>query len=540
MFGLMIMLMSLSADFVEIGTYGFGFGTVQSALVLVGLNMFLWGCLFSLNSQRKICVYGVSLAIAFFLVWLFELYPLTRLFLPHISQLPFSFTVLLFSHAFILVSSLIFFGVAARTTWSINCFPLKRSILYIANIRKKMMFGAGMITLIVIFGAFFLEMGSLLLVPSWPLRELRPIALNDTLAKYVDIKLNSWGLRDQERTLSKPLGVTRILFLGDSFLEGAFCQDTLSGYVHKELQHNGVSNIECVNLGVSATGLQHYLYRLRNVGMKLSPDKVFLFVYMGNDLAHVSLEDQPLRVINERPLPSIVGTLMPRFTWFIVNRFNLSEVVQSTKYIPNEFDSLYNMSQMPYELGVQKLAHHMHKFYFPNISQGSIKEILSQKGPTFWRPLQSQKMDREYLMGWRIKILIETELNMPARHLAYSEIQPNHHILHATLSYIEQIAKELQKKAISLVVFLIPFDENVDSEYREFWSPWHDGDKYAPWLKAQRKALFSMLQEQRISVVDLAENLDGVPGAYRKFDGHWTEKGHEIVAGKVVQIIDTR
>ena len=89
-----------------------------------------------------------------------------------------------------------------------------------------------------------------------------------------------------------------------------------------------------------------------------------------------------------------------------------------------------------------------------------------------------------------------------------------------------------------MIVFLIPYDQNVDPETREFWSPWYHNDIYAPWLQVQRGALFQMLQKYEIPVVDLAESLDGVPGAYRKFDGHWTEKGHAIVAEKVVHVID--
>ena len=41
------------------------------------------------------------------------------------------------------------------------------------------------------------------------------------------------------------------------------------------------------------------------------------------------------------------------------------------------------------------------------------------------------------------------------------------------------------------------------------------------------------LGKTKIRFFDLREDLAGIPGTYRKLDGHWSQKGEAIVAGRV-------
>jgi len=43
----------------------------------------------------------------------------------------------------------------------------------------------------------------------------------------------------------------------------------------------------------------------------------------------------------------------------------------------------------------------------------------------------------------------------------------------------------------------------------------------------------SELGKTNIHFVDLRQDLDGVAGAYRKLDGHWSQKGEAIVADRI-------
>jgi len=74
--------------------------------------------------------------------------------------------------------------------------------------------------------------------------------------------------------------------------------------------------------------------------------------------------------------------------------------------------------------------------------------------------------------------------------------------------------------------FLVPVGF-VDPDYDEFWKPWaaclqlelHFATSVSRGLAAAAR------QKTKIRFVDLREDLMGIPGTYRKLDGHWSQKG---------------
>jgi hypothetical protein len=86
---------------------------------------------------------------------------------------------------------------------------------------------------------------------------------------------------------------------------------------------------------------------------------------------------------------------------------------------------------------------------------------------------------------------------------------------------------------VPLVVFLAPVG-TVDPEYVDFWSPWPAQLSFHVMQALRTDRLARRLHEEGFSVVDLREVLEGVPGTYRLTDAHWTEKGHELVAERVL------
>ena len=54
---------------------------------------------------------------------------------------------------------------------------------------------------------------------------------------------------------------------------------------------------------------------------------------------------------------------------------------------------------------------------------------------------------------------------------------------------------------------------------------------------ARHVALAQKLKATTIPTVDLMPVLDGIPNTYRLNDQHWNEKGHEIVASRVLEEI---
>ena len=105
------------------------------------------------------------------------------------------------------------------------------------------------------------------------------------------VRFNREGLRGPEIPSSPAPGVTRVLVLGDSFVEGAEAEEdqTLPSVMAKRLTEAGFA-AEALNGGVRGWGTaQEYLY-LTDQGLALHPDIVVLVLYVGNDLVDNSVE----------------------------------------------------------------------------------------------------------------------------------------------------------------------------------------------------------------------------------------------------------
>jgi lysophospholipase L1-like esterase len=97
-------------------------------------------------------------------------------------------------------------------------------------------------------------------------------------------RLNSQGLRDRERTFTRPVDTTRIVALGDSFTWGAGVSydDGFVARTEKALQEISPGT-EVINLGVAGYQPDDYLSILKAIGLQYSPDLVLVNFYVGND-----------------------------------------------------------------------------------------------------------------------------------------------------------------------------------------------------------------------------------------------------------------
>jgi hypothetical protein len=100
------------------------------------------------------------------------------------------------------------------------------------------------------------------------------------------VTINSLGLRGPERSYEKPPGVTRVLVLGDSFVEAAqvAAQQSLVGQLEAALNESGTGRYEVLNGGIGGWGTgQQYVY-LTAEGYRYEPDLVLVVLYLGNDV----------------------------------------------------------------------------------------------------------------------------------------------------------------------------------------------------------------------------------------------------------------
>lgn len=387
--------------------------------------------------------------------------------------------------------------------------------------------------------------GGRLLSPPWPNRELRPVLLNintQNHAQHVEdfgpnSNWNSWGQRDLERSVQKQAGIKRIVFIGDSFLEGGFCTYPLSLLTQKLLNEKGRKDIECINLGVSGTGPVHYYYRQKEIGEGLSPDAIVLMIYSGNDFLEPTQAyktySQALQTMyfNERPLPSVLGSFLPEFDWVLTNRLSMSEMARSQKAIPNEQDLFKKLATLPPAEALEKATAHMHEYYHPQLKENQIKEILGRGGEKFWKAFTPKEKDQEYIQSWILNNMIGWEIGAGKYPNSIAAIAPDQITPHveSTLSWIAAIADRCEERHLPLTICVAPTGI-VDPGFQEFWKPW---PRYFSWnyfCQARHMALVSKLKEKKLNVFDLSEVLKDVPDTYRKSDAHWNEKGHAVVA----------
>jgi lysophospholipase L1-like esterase len=110
----------------------------------------------------------------------------------------------------------------------------------------------------------------------------------------VPVSINSEGLRDREFSLVKPLGVYRVMMLGDSttFGWGVRQEDTAAKFLERKLSAAlpaGYSGVEVMNAGVGNYDTVQEVTYYETIGWKYHPDLVVL-VFFINDPEPVPVE----------------------------------------------------------------------------------------------------------------------------------------------------------------------------------------------------------------------------------------------------------
>lgn len=384
-----------------------------------------------------------------------------------------------------------------------------------------------------------LEFLSSFAAPTWPARELRPVEISAPASTGASapnpvLSYNSWSMLDWERSIAKPLNVGfRTVLIGDSFLEGGFVTKPMTVQVEELLPRSG-PGLEAINLGISATDVDNYYYRMKNVAVALQPDAIVVVFYTGNDFVHAGLSPWSVSpLIAERPLPSWLGTVAPRLTWLVVNRLRTSQFGRTSG--ESEFEVLNRILTEPRDRRYDSLARFMKKNYFPNDDIAKIRDVLGRAGDKFWEAFEKRDRDQEHLQGWWVAGLYgwETQMNLPAT-ITDEEIQrsldPDR--FKANLSWLTAARDLAHEKNVKFLVVMAPA-AGGDPAYVEFWKPWPRYRAFQIQREAWHRAFRPLIEGAGIQVVDLADELRGVSGTYRLSDAHWTELGTSLAAKRV-------
>lgn len=382
------------------------------------------------------------------------------------------------------------------------------------------------------------------LAPPWPARDLRPVsaeALKERLSSaFIDMPqlvpvYNDWGMRDRARSFARPPEVKfRSVMVGDSFLEGLMLTSPMPARVEALWREGGHADMEAINLGVTATGPRQYYYRIRDVVTRLKPDVIVVVVYAGNDFVPTPLEPWSLPPwIAELPMPSVLGMVAPRTDWLLVNRLGLSELGRGNRAIADEFTLLNEWARKPPVERLDYFVRHMRMHYYPKVDEATVREILSRGGDRLWTAFRPRPADREFVQGWLLGSMIDWETGTweVPRNAAEAD-QRSAPTVEETLTWLLGARELAREMGAELVVALAPSGV-VDPDYVEFWRPWSRYFSYNLSSDARHRRLAGELSKRGLAVVDLHDSLNGVSGTYRLTDGHWTEKGTDIVAQRL-------
>jgi hypothetical protein len=268
-----------------------------------------------------------------------------------------------------------------------------------------------------------------------------------------------------------------------------------------------------------------------------------LFLYAGNDFVNPDngYSIWP-RLVDESPGGALAGMVMPRTNWLLVNRLNLADFFRSRTKAPQSDETvLFEAVTAPTEERLKRVVSYVKTYHFPDVSEEKLSEILSRGDQRFIdiaRPNQGD--EQEYLLDWMFATLLswETADFEVARSREDAVRLANPGQVDATLSWIEATQRLLRPRGIPLVVFLIPMG-SVDPEYVEFWKPWPRAYSWNLICDYWADQLAERLTKTDIKFVNLRPALEGIPGTYRKMDGHWTQKGEAIVADRVAAELET-
>ena len=313
-----------------------------------------------------------------------------------------------------------------------------------------------------------------------------------------DHRLNLYGFRDDDFSIEKPRDKTRVLFVGDSFVEGMGTDQ--NGTIPKRFASalKPIRPVEAINLGLSGIGFPEYVRIVRDAVPLLRPDTVFLVVF-ANDLPakpYVEEADDP------QPPFATVDRFRPRVV-------EVARRLRQGKSVPRFF----------------------HAGPFP-----IFEPAPSPSNP--WTGHNDPSIDPRLVAAFRRgganPWLAAQAIQMPG-HLKHDYAKSGGADRH--LARIDSICRDARAK---LIVVYIPFPANVDSAYLPallqlgYRPTSSDPSMTSPAYHAQQLHLRDVADRLRIPFLDLTEayiEAEQTKGRmFWAYDGHCNPAGYRLAA----------
>ncbi|MDD4871879.1 MAG: SGNH/GDSL hydrolase family protein [Kiritimatiellae bacterium] len=357
-------------------------------------------------------------------------------------------------------------------------------------------------------------------VPDCYCRVMSPgMVINYEQREYkLTLKYNRFGFRGSDLPSKKKSGEKRILFVGDSIIEGQGVSENerASDVLSEKLKSMGSSNnYTVINVGQIATNPDAYFRNLVTFGIALKPDIVVMGIFMGNDFMYgrdnriipgyhvaesvdLSKNSNPFALGYVRTFLKYGRRSLHRKPWRhdfwgIYFRACINEYfyIKTLGITENDFKN-YTQAIDP---GL--LQDSLHGLINPAFLLESIRNRMGDKDSKFYN-----EADYEYVV-----------------------------------SVLEESRKILADRGIKFLVLIIPdICEVYPDKFREIYTRWDYKDipRRVRQLPVFKERMKSFCLGRGIQFIDLVQPLRSAPDcSYYLIDSHINRIGHRIVADEV-------
>ncbi|HZV00387.1 MAG TPA: GDSL-type esterase/lipase family protein, partial [Planctomycetota bacterium] len=306
----------------------------------------------------------------------------------------------------------------------------------------------------------------------------------------IPVNINEDGYRDDEDfPIAKPAGEKRVLFLGDSFLYGAYLH--ANEVLPKVCERPGTRSI---SLCYPGWGTRHEHKAWELLGAKVQPDVLVLCFFVGNDVTetleavHYEKDRVPVSIVLKENHELVLEESKKRLHMRILECSKLFRLWESTK--------LY-----------QRIAYRQ-------------QDPKAANGPSLFED-QYWRIEKLRIEQWR-KGTPEQPWMKEAWELTAAELRA--------------LVADARKVGARAMVVVIPDEIQVDARKRAELCRRFGFDEKDYDLEQPQRAVKAVCDASGIPCVDVLpafREQGSQGGLYRDLDTHWNAKGHALAASLV-------
>jgi hypothetical protein len=306
----------------------------------------------------------------------------------------------------------------------------------------------------------------------------------------IPVRINKLGLRDDDDQFpkEKPAGEKRVLFLGDSFLYGAYLhqEETLPKATEKLLE---TPHVRATALCLPGWSTKHERMAFVLQGAAIQPDVVVLCFFVGNDMTE-NLPNDDIALDGKHEIH--VNVRAPR-------RLHMRILECSKLFRLWESTRLYD-----------RIAHTQSD---PN--KPSLTEVA------YWK-IEHLRFEQWHKEAWK---------DSPVMVEAWAR----------TTDYFKQLVETVRGAGAKLAVIIIPDEVQVDARKRATVCQKFELDEKEYDLDQPQRGVKELCERENVPCVDVlpAFREQGAQGGlYLDLDTHWNAKGHALAASLLAPVLE--